>query len=81
MDMESTRAEFVFVGDSPNDAPMFEFFPLSVGVANVADFAGTIAHPPKYVTRVRSGAGFVELAELLIESHVNDMDAAIRHRR
>ena len=81
MDLESTRAEFVFVGDSPNDAPMFEFFPLSVGVANVADFAGAIAHPPKYVTRGRSGAGFVELAELLIEFDGNGMAPPIRHPR
>ena len=81
MDLESTRAEFVFVGDSPNDAPMFEFFPLSVGVANVADFAGAIAHPPKYVTRGRSGAGFVELAELLIEFNGNVMVSPLRHPR
>ena len=30
------RERFVFVGDSPNDAPMFAFFPNAVGVANVA---------------------------------------------
>ena len=58
--------EFVFIGDSPNDAPMFGFFPLSVGVANVADFDGAIACLPAYVTPSRSGAGFVELADLLV---------------
>ena len=30
---------YVFSGDSPNDAPMFGFFPNAVGVANVRDFA------------------------------------------
>ena len=29
------NATIVFVGDSPNDAPMFGYFPHSVGVANV----------------------------------------------
>ena len=32
------RDAYVFVGDSPNDAPMFEFFPLACGVANVKQF-------------------------------------------
>jgi HAD superfamily hydrolase (TIGR01484 family) len=55
----------VFVGDSPNDAPMFEYFPYSIGVANVRRFADRIATPPKYVTAEEAGAGFAELAEFL----------------
>ncbi|MFS8084935.1 MAG: HAD-IIB family hydrolase [Acidobacteriota bacterium] len=66
-DLDARREQFVFVGDSPNDAPMFEFFPLSVGVANVRDHAGRLEHVPKFVTAAKSGAGFVELAELLID--------------
>ena len=65
-DLDARRDQFTFIGDSPNDAPMFEFFPLSVGVANVRDYAGQIQHEPKFITAGRSGAGFVELAELLI---------------
>ena len=67
-DLDAARDRFIFIGDSPNDAPMFAYFPLSVGVANVHDFAGRIEHEPKYVTRARSGDGFVELADLLIAS-------------
>ena len=66
IDLDARRAEFVFVGDSPNDAPMFGFFPLSVGVANVVHFAARIEHEPKYVTQGESGSGFVELAERLL---------------
>jgi HAD superfamily hydrolase (TIGR01484 family) len=66
IDLDARRAEFIFIGDSPNDAPMFEFFPLSVGVANVRAYAGRIAHEPRFITTAESGAGFVELAELLI---------------
>jgi hypothetical protein len=66
IDLDSRRDEFVFAGDSPNDAPMFAYFPHSVGVANVADFADRMSDLPAYVTRGRCGAGFVELADALI---------------
>jgi HAD superfamily hydrolase (TIGR01484 family) len=66
IDLDAERPRFVFVGDSPNDAPMFEFFPNSVGVANVRRFAGRLAAPPKYITAQESGAGFAELASFLL---------------
>ena len=66
IDLEARRAEYVFVGDSPNDAEMFEFFPCSVGVANVGRFAGRIATLPAYVTEGEAGAGFAELAQRLL---------------
>lgn len=66
LDLESARERFVFVGDSPNDQPMFGFFPLSVGVANVADFRDRLDTPPAFVTKQRAGAGFVELTERLL---------------
>jgi HAD superfamily hydrolase (TIGR01484 family) len=56
----------LYAGDSPNDEPLFEAFPLSVGVANVRDEAHRMRHLPAYVTRARSGAGFVELAAHLL---------------
>jgi HAD superfamily hydrolase (TIGR01484 family) len=66
IDLDAEKSSFVFVGDSPNDAPMFGFFPLSVGVANVRHFADRIATLPTYVTDGESGAGFVETAERLL---------------
>ena len=60
------RREFVFAGDSPNDAAMFSYFESSVGVANVARFAGKIEAEPVYVTRGAAGAGFAELVAHLI---------------
>ena len=64
----STRSasDFVFVGDSPNDAPMFAFFPNAVGVANVREFADRIATLPAYVTQAEAGAGFAELVDFLL---------------
>ncbi len=66
IDLDADRDAFVFVGDSPNDAPMFAFFPNAVGVANVATFSDRLETPPTYITRRTSGAGFVELAESLL---------------
>ena len=42
---EAAAGEFVFVGDSPNDAPMFEAFPYAVGVANVLAFTRSAVMP------------------------------------
>ena len=66
LDATADNASLAFAGDSPNDAPMFAFFDNSVGVANVARFAGRLEAEPKYVTRGESGAGFAELVEHLL---------------
>ncbi len=65
-DLDAQREAFVFAGDSPNDAPMFGFFPHAVGVANVIEHADRLSAKPAYVTRGKAGAGFVELADCLI---------------
>ena len=67
IDVDRERERFVFAGDSPNDAPMFAFFPNAVGVANVRAFLDRIATPPAWITRAEAGAGFVELADFLLE--------------
>jgi len=68
VDLDAAAGRFVFIGDSPNDAPMFSYFPLSIGVANVLDFAGRLDAAPKFVTGARSGAGFVEMVDRLLAS-------------
>lgn len=60
------RAQVAFIGDSPNDEPMFRAFPISVGVANVMDHADLIVDKPAYVTSRRSGDGFVEFVQHLL---------------
>jgi len=66
VDLDACKDEFLFAGDSPNDAPMFGYFPNSVGVANIKTFAGRLAAAPTYVTTAESGAGFCELVEFLL---------------
>ncbi len=68
VDLDTVRDQVVFAGDSPNDAPMFDYFPHAVGVANVADFAGRLDAEPAWVTEGRGGNGFAELAAALLEA-------------
>ncbi len=68
LDLDAEKAHFTFVGDSPNDAPMFGFFPHSVGVANVRDFEAQLPAAPTYVTEAACGAGFAELATLILQA-------------
>jgi hydroxymethylpyrimidine pyrophosphatase-like HAD family hydrolase len=66
LDLDAGREPFVFAGDSPNDAPMFAFFPNAVGVANLRRFLDRIATPPAWITEREAGAGFAELADALL---------------
>jgi HAD superfamily hydrolase (TIGR01484 family) len=68
LDLDRDQGQFAFAGDSPNDAPMFAFFGNSVGVANIARFAGLLGCEPRYVTQAACGAGFAELVEHLLEA-------------
>jgi hypothetical protein len=67
IDLDEKRDRFVFFGDSPNDEPMFDFFPLSVGVANVKDFLDRMKKRPAYVTENAGGIGFAEGARIIMQ--------------
>ena len=62
-----SEAQCLFVGDSPNDEPMFAHFANSVGVANVMDFKNQIKNLPKFICTQKSGNGFVELVDYLLK--------------
>lgn len=70
LDIDRERPRVVFAGDSPNDSPMFGFFPNSVGVANVLDFRNDLPAAPAYVAKGRGAEGFAELADLLIAARL-----------
>jgi HAD superfamily hydrolase (TIGR01484 family) len=65
-DADMAKHHVAYCGDSPNDAPMFGYFPLGVGVANVKPLAHLMEHLPAYVTLRDGGEGFAEFAELLL---------------
>ena len=68
VDIDRKRDRIVFVGDSPNDAPMFGFFPNACGVANVLRFRDRLEAEPAYVTSQEGGYGFVEVADRILDA-------------
>jgi HAD superfamily hydrolase (TIGR01484 family) len=65
-DLEAVRKDVIFIGDSPNDVPMFQFFPHAVGVANIFKFKEKIQHNPAYITRQEGGFGFAEMVDSIL---------------
>lgn len=67
IDLEVEKDRFVYFGDSPNDEPMFEFFPFSVGVNNILNFTDRMEHLPAFVTDNEGGNGFAEAVRIMIQ--------------
>jgi HAD superfamily hydrolase (TIGR01484 family) len=65
-DLDAQKNRFIYCGDSPNDAPMFGFFPNACGVANVTDFVGKMEALPAFVAPSRGGDGFIEIGEKIL---------------
>ena len=65
-DLAADKEDVIFIGDSPNDVPMFQFFPQSVGVANISEFKGKIEYEPAWVTQKEGGYGFAEMVNILL---------------
>ncbi len=65
-DLDHVRRDVIFIGDSPNDAPMFAYFPNSVGVANVLHFKNRLPCEPAWVTQKEGGYGFAEMVDALL---------------
>lgn len=59
-DLDEVIGDYAFFGDSANDSPMFGAFPVSIGVANVADFLDRMPHAPRFITEGNGGHGFAE---------------------
>ncbi|MDR2012748.1 MAG: HAD-IIB family hydrolase [Rhodanobacter sp.] len=65
-DLDAERESWAFIGDSTNDAPLFDYLPNCIGVANIRRFLAALPHPPRYITRSERGAGFAEMAQTLL---------------
>jgi hydroxymethylpyrimidine pyrophosphatase-like HAD family hydrolase len=63
---QGSLTEIVFVGDSPNDEPMFARFPLACAVANIRRYEGLIKSEPAFAASKECGEGFAEIAETLL---------------
>jgi hydroxymethylpyrimidine pyrophosphatase-like HAD family hydrolase len=67
-DLERDNERFIFVGDSPNDTPMFAFFHNACGVGNVREFADRITHLPRFIAQDRGGAGFLAIVDEILRA-------------
>jgi len=64
--LDEHRDRFLFCGDSPNDEPMFEYFPHAAGVKNIIHFSDRMKHLPAYVATQEGGEGFAEIIQTLL---------------
>ncbi len=64
----SLKNDLIYVGDSPNDGPLFDVAGLSVGVANIKDFIGVVDFMhPQFVTVGKRAYGALELINKVLE--------------
>ncbi len=66
LDLEQNKNKFIFCGDSPNDEPMFQYFPYAVGVKNVLHFADQLQYSPAYIASFNGGKGFAEIVDHIL---------------
>jgi len=64
--LDEIKERVVFTGDSPNDSPMFSYFPHSVGVANILNFKERMDCDPAWITEKEGGLGFAEMVDILL---------------
>ncbi len=57
----AAQSSIAFIGDSPNDEPMFAYFKNSFAVANIREFSSSMKSLPQYVADQPGGAGFSEI--------------------
>jgi HAD superfamily hydrolase (TIGR01484 family) len=74
--LDAERAHWVYVGDSTNDQGMFGYVEHSVGVANLLDVAAELTVWPRYITQQPRGAGFAEVADVLLRARAAEVRGA-----
>ena len=61
-----SNSKIAYLGDSPNDAPMYAHFINGIGVANLKPFAPLMTHLPRYITLGEGGIGFSEFTDAVL---------------
>ncbi|MGD8774517.1 MAG: HAD-IIB family hydrolase [Syntrophobacterales bacterium] len=67
LELDAEKGSFAYCGDSPNDEPMFQYFPISVAVKNVLKFVDQMQTLPAYITSLEGGEGFAEFAKHVLK--------------
>ena len=66
-DFEKVKDLYLYCGDSPNDEPLFQCFPETIGMANVKDFLPQMKYHPKYIAKKAGGLGFAETVQQILK--------------
>ena len=69
--LERLQSKILFVGDSPNDEPLFSALDHSIAVANIHEFLLQMTHHPTYVAEKHSGDGFQEIVSVVLNKRFN----------
>jgi HAD superfamily hydrolase (TIGR01484 family) len=77
-ELDAERGRWVYVGDSTNDQAMFGYFPLSVGVANLREFAAQLTVWPAFITEGERGAGFAEVAQRILDARSGQTEKRVQ---
>ena len=67
-DPKKDSNHIVYIGDSPNDEPMFKRFLLSIGVANINKYKSMMKVLPSYIASKPYGEGFSESVSFLLNA-------------
>lgn len=59
------KRRVLYIGDSPNDEPMFAYFAVTVGVQNIVKYLPLMRGQPAYITDAPGGHGFAEMVACL----------------
>ncbi len=65
-DLGYFQERILFIGDSPNDEPMFKELQNTIAVSNINNFMEDLKYYPKYITTRPSGEGFQEAVEMIL---------------
>jgi hypothetical protein len=68
LDPAGLESNWIYVGDSPNDASPFAAMDLSIGVSSVRAFEGKMSAWPRFVTEGGPGVGFGEVILRLLSA-------------
>jgi len=64
--LEKMQDKIIYIGDSPNDEPMFKALKNSVAVNNIVKFLDRMEYYPVYKAENNSGDGFKEIVETIL---------------
>ncbi len=57
----------LYIGDSPNDEPLFAALPVTAAVANIQRFLPELHDPPHFLAEGESAAGFLETVNIILD--------------